>query len=1757
MIVLICQMKCRNLFCTALVLAWVSTALTASVSNASAKISPPGMSGGTPPPSVVIHPVPPLCFGQGDTLRVTLSGQGPWTFDLLANGMLIDSFSTGDSLFKFAIAPQVTTTYTILDLQDATGSGAGAGLLVQVNPAPSAVLQSDTVTHCAGPTDTLRVRFSGPGPYTLVYSVNGVPQAPLTTSDTLYSLPVTATLPDTTVYTLDSVGGGGCPGMVSGVFAVVNIPLPKIINLKLNCAQAQGTSGTYRVEFDVAGGTPPFTLLTGFGTFTGTHFVSTNIPAAQGYKYVFHDAVNCGNVTVTGLNTCFCTTYAGTMVPVDSLTGCIGTPVTVGHNGNQVLDADDIFMFVLHTEPGLTLGTVIDTNYTEARFEFNFATMGIHVNYWISAIAGNNNGSGGIDPNDPCFSMTPGIPVHWHLLPTVEMDTLVQICPGEPVSIPVELRGSIPREFTYTKNGQPNTIISALDRIYLTDTLFESTLFLPVSVHDLDCPNSSPDTAEVRVHQPPAIAGVATICNPASPAYVLEFDVVDADLPSVLVSGSVSGTYNPATGHFRSDPIPKNLPYTAIVRDTFECGVDSISGAAVCNCLHFAGVMHPDTIEACAGDTVMALHYPGVLSGPGDSLVFILHTGPGTVPGTVLSVQNTPVFGFGMPGMLADTLYYISAVAGSTDSLGNIVWDHPCLSVSPGTPVRWHPLPTAALDTAGVDICAGAPVSLPVQASGTGPFLFFYTVNGLPAAYTAVQSPFSLDTTLQQAAIFQSTGIQDAFCSNTATGQAQATVHTSPLAYNVQAVCQSDNLFYTVEFDIQQADLPSVTISGPASGTYNPTTGHFTSAPIPVQDAYLFSITDAWGCTPTLLGDAGNCPCSTSAGIFDQTPLVLCLDTEATTGPASGAYLDANDTLFYLLTTAPAPPVWSILASNAIPSFAFDPAVMTPETTYYMVAVAGNKNAGGINPNDPCTAFSLGPAVVWKTPASAMLGGDAQICQGDSAQIWVHLSGTGPFELIYSANGVLQAPAIASGSSWSFSAGPTATTLYELQALSSQGCPGSAAGTAAVTVFPTPEIVQDTIICSPTDQSYVVEFHISNGAAPNPAYVVQGLPGTLTDSVFVSAPIPSGQSFAAQALTPEGCQASISGSMICLCLTKAGALDAAGLLQVCLPANAVLPAVNNAVLEDNDTLVYVLYPDDGAPASGAIAWSAIPEFGFLPGMQTGRTYFITAAAGNKTGNGGIDLNDPCLSFSPAVPVIFHNPPVATLAGDTAVCAGAPASFNITFGGVAPFSFQYAVNGIVQAPVTAFQSSFNIPANNLQQTQVFTLVAVQDAFCNGTAGGAATVSVLPAPMAALFPDTIVCHGTPATLRLQLSGSTLYDVVINGGAAPIQLNGVSDGATVLVMPAGSTTYSIGSLIAPGNGCPAEFGPGATVQVAPPVAVQAAVSNYNGFAIRCAGGADGSIDVVHSGGVQPVNAVWSTGAVGVRLQGLPAGSYTVTLTDGIGCTRVETYPLTAPEELLLQTSAIPPLCAGEHDGMITLESVQGGVPPFAWSVDNGPAQPVAGFPEETGNLHGGAHNIRVEDANGCTTERWINLADPPALKVFLREDTTLLLGDSILLTAVVNHAIDTFAWSPTTGLTKPYALSTAARPVRSTRYQLWVWDMNGCADSAAVLITVFRDRRIFIPNILKPGASGENGSFTVYCGPEVQLIRFLRIYNRWGECLFDKQNFAPNLPALGWQGTFQGQTVPPGAYLYVTEVELPDGSRELLSGNITVMY
>jgi hypothetical protein len=156
----------------------------------------------------------------------------------------------------------------------------------------------------------------------------------------------------------------------------------------------------------------------------------------------------------------------------------------------------------------------------------------------------------------------------------------------------------------------------------------------------------------------------------------------------------------------------------------------------------------------------------------------------------------------------------------------------------------------------------------------------------------------------------------------------------------------------------------------------------------------------------------------------------------------------------------------------------------------------------------------------------------------------------------------------------------------------------------------------------------------------------------------------------------------------CLCSTFAGTVNNVT-FNVCVPGSVTVPYNNNATLDGNDILRYILFSDPADTLGSLLVQSSSPTIAFDPAsMQTGIPYYLATIVGDDLA-GNVNLNDPCLDISnTAAQVIWREQPaVAFSVANPDVCVGECVTITATFTGTPPFALTYTT------PAGTFTESF--------------------------------------------------------------------------------------------------------------------------------------------------------------------------------------------------------------------------------------------------------------------------------------------------------------------------------------------------------------------------------------------------------------------------------------------------------------------------------
>jgi hypothetical protein len=127
------------------------------------------------------------------------------------------------------------------------------------------------------------------------------------------------------------------------------------------------------------------------------------------------------------------------------------------------------------------------------------------------------------------------------------------------------------------------------------------------------------------------------------------------------------------------------------------------------------------------------------------------------------------------------------------------------------------------------------------------------------------------------------------------------------------------------------------------------------------------------------------------------------------------------------------------------------------------------------------------------------------------------------------------------------------------------------------------------------------------------------------------------------------------------------------------------------------------------------------------------------------------------------------------------------------------------------------------------------------------------------------------------------------------------------------------------------------------------------------QCYGGLNGSLLVSVSGGTPPYAYHWNIPYSQSSPSGLPAGSYTLTVTDATFCTASASWVISQPPPIILNAFSTPVNCTGGSNGRIEVIP-SGGTPPYSYSWSNGQSTRIIQ------NLGTGDYTVTVSDADQC---------------------------------------------------------------------------------------------------------------------------------------------------------------------------------------------
>ena len=538
--------------------------------------------------------------------------------------------------------------------------------------------------------------------------------------------------------------------------------------------------------------------------------------------------------------------------------------------------------------------------------------------------------------------------------------------------------------------------------------------------------------------------------------------------------------------------------------------------------------------------------------------------------------------------------------------------------------------------------------------------------------------------------------------------------------------------------------------------------------------------------------------------------------------------------------------------------------------------------------------------------------------------------------------------------------------------------------------------------------------------------------------------------------------------------------------------------------------------------------------------------------------GGVTATDNCTSS----PVITQSPASgATLGlGTTTITltatdgSGNTATCTVNQTVISPFSasisaqINVSCNGLSDGSLTASSTNGTSPytylwSNGGTTATVSSLVAgtytVTMTDDNGlTATSSSTITEPAVLVAATVVDSnTTCNGYSdgGATASATGGTAAYSYAWSNGATTASITGVVAGS-----------YHV--TITDANGC---VSTSSVIITEPAALVAATVVDSNS---SCNGFSDGGVSASATGGTGAYSYAWSNGATSASITGVVAGTFTVTLTDANGCTSEISVNLEDPSPLAAEISTLAGGC--DAPTRVAINNITGGNPPYEFSPDGAFFNPIPNLPFSFDGLAPGTYMIHVRDAGGCEVQQEVEIESSTALQLELGPDIELQLGDSLVLKPILNFDPMLISWTPIEGVSTADQLDAVLKPTFTSTYTLTLTDAGGCTISDDITILVDRNRPIFVPNAFSPNGDGVNDNFTLYASMSVDQIVQMKIFDRWGNLLIERQDIQPNNPNIGWDGQFRNKPLNPGVFTYFFEVLYMDGQTDIITGEVVLL-
>lgn len=277
----------------------------------------------------------------------------------------------------------------------------------------------------------------------------------------------------------------------------------------------------------------------------------------------------------------------------------------------------------------------------------------------------------------------------------------------------------------------------------------------------------------------------------------------------------------------------------------------------------------------------------------------------------------------------------------------------------------------------------------------------------------------------------------------------------------------------------------------------------------------------------------------------------------------------------------------------------------------------------------------------------------------------------------------------------------------------------------------------------------------------------------------------------------------------------------------------------------------------------------------------------------------------------------------------------------------------------------------------------------------------------------------------------------------------------------------------------------------------------------------------------------------------------TYTVIGSSIQGCHDTTQISLDIAHPINITYSRPDSLCAGES---VRLQA--SGAHSYVWHPSSGLNNANIHNPVAAPNVTTNYMVVGYDDKNCFTDTAYVPITVFPQPRVEAGNDRTINVGHSLDLIPEISADVTNVTWSPTGSIFRSDYPSITVNPNTTTTYRVEVTNDGGCyAYDELTVYVICTGANVFIPNTFSPNGDGSNDLFYPR-GTGLFRIKTAKIFNRWGELVYQRNDFSPNDESKGWDGTYKGQKLSSDVYVYIIEIMCDNNQVMPFKGNVTLL-